>query len=343
MTGRADYALDTNVDMKFTTRAFATGIPTTLAGAPVVAFFPNNSTLATTLGVTLTTDFAGVTGNNHVRVAAFSGNGFASGSSYIGVITSGSVAGATVRGETVCEFSINAQAPLRPTVAARTLDVTATGAAGIDWANVENPTTALNLSATNIDVDQVVASVVGDIGGLAPNAITDTAEAVWNAVETLYDAAGSMGELLHNASSAGDPWATAIPGAYGAGTAGFIVGTNLNATITSRMATFSLPTNFAALAITAGGGVTVATNGDKTGYTLSSAGITAVLGQAITEAYPTAGAQLTLASFAYAVTQYLTEFSITAGVYTVLQRDQATPAMTFGLNSTTQPTAVTQT
>jgi hypothetical protein len=46
---------------------------------------------------------------------------------------------------------------LKPTVDNRTLDVTATGAAGIDWANVENPTTALNLSATNIDVDQVVA------------------------------------------------------------------------------------------------------------------------------------------------------------------------------------------
>jgi hypothetical protein len=40
-----------------------------------------------------------------------------------------------------------------------TLDVTATGAAGIDWNNIENPTTAVNLSGTNIDTDQVVASV----------------------------------------------------------------------------------------------------------------------------------------------------------------------------------------
>ena len=38
---------------------------------------------------------------------------------------------------------------LAPTTAARTLDVTATGAAGIDWANVENPTTTLNLSGTS--------------------------------------------------------------------------------------------------------------------------------------------------------------------------------------------------
>lgn len=58
---------------------------------------------------------------------------------------------------------------LSPTTAARTLDVTATGAAGIDWGNIENPTTAVNLSATNIDVDQVVASVSGAVGSVTGN------------------------------------------------------------------------------------------------------------------------------------------------------------------------------
>lgn len=59
--------------------------------------------------------------------------------------------------------------PLQPTTAGRTLDVTATGAAGIDWANVENQSTAVNLSATNIDVDQVVASVSGAVGSVTGN------------------------------------------------------------------------------------------------------------------------------------------------------------------------------
>lgn len=54
---------------------------------------------------------------------------------------------------------------LNPTVPGRTLDVTAAGNAGIDWGNVENPTTAVNLSATNIDVDQIVASVSGNVDG----------------------------------------------------------------------------------------------------------------------------------------------------------------------------------
>ena len=56
--------------------------------------------------------------------------------------------------------------PLIPTVAGRTLDVSATGEAGIDWANIGSPTTAQNLSATNIDVDQIVASVSGAVGSV---------------------------------------------------------------------------------------------------------------------------------------------------------------------------------
>jgi hypothetical protein len=55
------------------------------------------------------------------------------------------------------------------------LNTTALGNIGIDWANIENPTTAQNLSATNIDVDQVVASVTGSVGSnleLGPAEVT---------------------------------------------------------------------------------------------------------------------------------------------------------------------------
>lgn len=75
-----------------------------------------------------------------------------------------------------CDLTINLQTVARqiddlafPTVSGRSLDVTATGAAGVDWGNVENPTTAVNLSATNIDVDQVVASVSGAVGSVTGN------------------------------------------------------------------------------------------------------------------------------------------------------------------------------
>ena len=45
---------------------------------------------------------------------------------------------------------------------------------------------------------------------------------------------GSAGEALAAAGSAGDPWITALPGAYSAGQAGYILGTNLDATVGSR-------------------------------------------------------------------------------------------------------------
>lgn len=44
-------------------------------------------------------------------------------------------------------------AALKPTTADRTLDVTATGAAGIDWSNIENKTATVDLTATTTNDD----------------------------------------------------------------------------------------------------------------------------------------------------------------------------------------------
>jgi hypothetical protein len=86
---------------------------------------------------------------------------------------------------------------------------------------------------------------------------TAIATDVLGATASSYNASLTIGNKINAAASAGDPWSTTLPGAYGAGTAGFIVGTNLNATITSRMATFGLPSNFSSLLISGGGGTTV--------------------------------------------------------------------------------------
>ena len=50
---------------------------------------------------------------------------------------------------------------VRSTTPANTLDVTATGAAGIDWGNVENPTTTVDLSATDIQLCDTVTTLTG--------------------------------------------------------------------------------------------------------------------------------------------------------------------------------------
>jgi hypothetical protein len=61
------------------------------------------------------------------------------------------------------------------------------------------------------------------------NAIADQ---VWEeAIADHSGTAGSTAEQLAAAGAGGDPWATAVPGAYGAGTAGKILGDNLNAAV----------------------------------------------------------------------------------------------------------------
>lgn len=83
----------------------------------------------------------------------------------------------------------------------------------------------------------VFAGAPAAVAGI--NAIADQ---VWDEVLSGHLTAGTTGAALNGAGSAGDPWGTALPGAYGAGTAGNIVGNNLNATVSSRASQASLDT-----------------------------------------------------------------------------------------------------
>ncbi len=177
------------------------------------------------------------------------------------------------------------QAPLQPTVAGNTLDVTATGEAGLDFNNIKDATGSHTL--TNITVPTVTTTgtasalttnndktgyalsaggvqaiwdaltsaltTAGSIGKLlvdninatissrlasasytTPPTVSAIADQVWDEALSGHTTPGSAGDTLSAAGSAGDPWSTLLPGAYGAGTAGIIVGTNLNATVSSR-------------------------------------------------------------------------------------------------------------
>lgn len=82
----------------------------------------------------------------------------------------------------------------------------------------------------------------GPGGGSAPTA-EEIADAVWTeAVADHSGVSGSTAEALAAAGGAGDPWITALPGSYSAGQAGYIVGTNLNATVSSRASQTSVDT-----------------------------------------------------------------------------------------------------
>jgi len=78
-------------------------------------------------------------------------------------------------------------------------------------------------------LDAAVSSAGG--GSLT---VADIVDGVWDEALAGHLTSGSTGAALNAAGAGGDPWETTIPGAYGAGTAGKILGDNINATISSR-------------------------------------------------------------------------------------------------------------
>jgi hypothetical protein len=275
MSYLGDFYLGANVDHKFTT-VNTSGVPTMLTGSPAVVAYPDNSTTELTSGINLTTNFDSRSGLNHVRIAATSSNGYATGTNYSLVITTGTVGGNFVGGYMVGEFSIEARASLRPASDGRDIALSPAGF---------------------VDVND--KSGYGLATGTLLDAIADT---VWDEQLGGHLVTGSAGRRLNDAASAGsDPWSTSLPGSYTPGQAGHIVGTYLDIHISSRMSSGTvsvagLNTQFldtyvssrmpSGTVVVAGlntqyldtyvssrqpsGTVVVGTNNDKTGYSLSS-------------------------------------------------------------------------
>jgi len=79
---------------------------------------------------------------------------------------------------------IESRGTLSPTVAGRTLDVTATGEAGIDWGNIGNPTSGVSLTATQISGATSVTTVA-NLNSNSVNAAalaTDAVDEITNAI-----------------------------------------------------------------------------------------------------------------------------------------------------------------
>lgn len=110
-------------------------------------------------------------------------------------------------------------APLQPTTAGRTLDVTATGAAGIDWGNVENQGTVVNLSQTSISSVSTGAS--GPTSG-------QIATQVWATVVSGNTTAGTFGERVSRVPNAAAGSVGGIPLADASGAVLLATGTGAN-------------------------------------------------------------------------------------------------------------------
>ena len=108
-----DYTLGDTIYWAFTTRAFATGVPTALAGSPTLEIYENDSTSPIVEGASklvLTQNLASINGFNLATITATTGNGFEAGKTYHIIVKTGTVGGTSVVGEVVGRFTLQAEA-----------------------------------------------------------------------------------------------------------------------------------------------------------------------------------------------------------------------------------------
>jgi len=244
-------------------------------------------------------------------------------------------------------------------------------------------TTASSIGKLLVDnINATISSRLATAGYTTPPTVGAIADQVWDEAIADHAGAGSTGAALSAAGSAGDPWGTALPGAYGAGTAGKIIGDNVNATVSSRAsqtAVDDLPTNtelatalgtaddatLAAIATLQAlvddleGRLTAARAGYldnlSAGAVALASGVTVATNNdktgyalsatgsaALTEGYAADGAAATLPQLLYMIQALLSEFSITGTALTAKKLDGSTTAGTFTLNDAASPTSITR-
>lgn len=159
-----------------------------------------------------------------------------------------------------------------------------------------------------------------------------TASSIGKSLYTSGNAPGAASGIAIVGSNMGT--VSSVTGAVGSVTAGVTVTTNNDKTGYSLTQAF--PSNFSALAITAGGAITAGTVSDKTGYSTTdwTAGLT--------EAYRANGAAPTPAQALCEILAHLGESAIAGTTKTIKKLDHATTAETFTLDSATTPASITR-
>lgn len=199
--------------------------------------------------------------------------------------------------------------PLVPTVAGRTLDCSAGGEAGVDWANVGSPTTSLALTGTTIAVTQKV-----DVDTIKTNPVVNAGTVTFPTAATLASTTNLTAGTIAAVSGA----VGSVTGAVGSVTG--LTASNLDTTVSSRLSTagYTVPPTAASVA-------------------------TAVFTTQLTESYAAVHVVPTLAQAIFEIRSRVTEESVSGTTLTTLKVDGSTPAATFTLNSATTPTSITRT
>ena len=171
-----DYNLGTTFHHRITT-VNGSGVPTTLGNTPSAQYYVDGGTTAFTAGLTLTADFNSVVGLNSLAViCTSSATGLTSGINVSVQIAAGTVSAVSLVGYPIIEYSITRRSPLRPATANRTVLISSTGYAAIDWAAIGTPGSTQSLSATTLftatNVTNNVGAVVTAVNTITPARIT---------------------------------------------------------------------------------------------------------------------------------------------------------------------------
>lgn len=222
---------------------------------------------------------------------------------------------------------ILAEASLKSSAANRQLDVSANGNAGINWGNVENPDTVVDLSQTSINICDIVffnndnPDNFSDMSIEASTGLVDITQAAadkgWTSSVRILTSAANITED----ASAINMSASGVIGQV------FLVGTTI--TNTDMRGTDGAATPGAAMALTASA--------------TSAQLISDILTTQMTESYAADGVAPTLEQALFLIQQVLTDFGIVGTTNTIRKLDGATTAAEMTLDSSSNPTDSTRT
>lgn len=189
VTGAA--ALDSEVSKDGGTFADATNEATEIATSSGVYFLDLTATEmnADTVAVIVKTTTTGAKTTVLVMYPEEAGDVRVNLTQWSGVAPNALTAG---RVDAIVGAYASGQGPLQSTVAGRTLDVTTTGEAGIDWANIGAPTTAQTLSGTTIGTLTTNSDKTGYT--LTTAGEDSIVNKVWDEPTADHTAAGSYGQ-----------------------------------------------------------------------------------------------------------------------------------------------------
>jgi len=198
---------------------------TDLADTDIFVYKDGSVTDLVTDGASVVINFDSRTGLHKITIDTSAHADYAIGSDYMVMVNGTTVDGGTVTAG-LFTFSIEN----------RYNDVNVVTVSGTSQTANDN---GADINAILADTNELQTD---DVPGLIStlDAVVDTVKAETalivadtNELQTDWADGGRLDLLLDGAASAGDPWTTTLPGAYGAGTAGKIIGDNIDAPIST--------------------------------------------------------------------------------------------------------------